>query len=404
MPAIFVPVLGASGSSEAVVYDLLLKNGHVIDIKNNRNGRFDIAVVGNRIYQVAANLSPSRAKKIVDVSEYYVTPGLIDIHTHLDAHGAWLNLTPDHNALRHGVTTAVDAGSSGWKGFEDFKIKTIDRARTRVLAFLNIVGFSMSSKVGVDDSEMDVEAAVRMVKKYPDIIVGIRATAHGSTGGEAIDRAIKAAEMSNSLLMVDIGEGARPSYEDLITTHMRPGDIYTHLYERLTPQLDENKKVQSYMWRGRQRGILFDVGHGSAGFWFRIAVPMIQQGFLPNTISTDMDKDSIMLPRTTLVNVMSKFLNIGLTLDQVIERTTVKPAKAIRRAELGTLDEGAVADIAVLKLERGEFGFLDSGHGKLIGDKNLRCALTVRNGRIVWDSDGLSLTEWTNAGPYTNFR
>ncbi len=158
------------------------------------------------------------------------------------------------------------------------------------------------------------------------------------------------------------------------------------------------------MLEARKRGVLFDVGHGSGSFWFRIAVPAIEQGFLPDTISTDIHKDSIMLPRANMITTMSKFLNIGMTLEQVIERSTVNPAKAIRRPELGNLSEGSVADIAVLELQKGQFAFLDSGHGKLIGDKRLRCVLTVRNGKVVWDTEGLSLTDWSNAGPYSNFR
>ena len=393
---------------EPATYDLLLKNGHVIDLKNNRNGRFDVAIVGEKIARVAKNLPSSRAKLAVDVSEYYVTPGLIDIHTHFDTHGAWLNLNPDHNALRNGVTTAVDAGSSGWKGFEKFKSETIDKATTRVLAFLNIVGAGMygsgEGEVENDVREMDVEAAARMVRKYPETIVGIKTAHYQPADWEAVDRAVKAAELSNSVLMVDFHPKPGRGYEELILEHMQPGNIHTHFYGRLTPQLDENKKVQSYMWKARQRGILFDVGHGSGSFWFRIAVPAIQQGFLPDTISTDIHKTSIMLPRATLTNVMSKFLNIGLTLEQVIERTTVNPARAIRRTDLGTLDEGAVADVAVLRLEHGRFAFLDSGHGKLIGDKKLHGVLTVRNGAIVWDTEGVSQTEWTNAGPYSNFK
>ena len=398
----------ASGGEDTVIYDLLLKNGHVIDLKNNRNGRYDIAVIGETIYRVAKDLPASRAKKVVDVSEYYITPGLIDLHTHFDQRGAWLNLNPDHNALRYGVTTAVDAGSSGQKGFEKFKKETIDKVRVRLLAFLNIVGAGMygSGEGGVenDTAQMDVDAAVAMVKKYPDIIVGIKTAHYQPADWEAVDRAVVAAEKSNSVLMVDFHPKEGRGYEDLILKHMKPGNIHTHFYGRLTPQLDENKKVQDYMWKARERGVLFDVGHGSGSFWFRIAVPAIRQGFLPDTISTDIHKNSIMLPRAHLNNVMSKFLNIGLTLEQVIERTTVNPAKAIRRSDLGTLDEGSIADIAVLKLDHGKFAFLDSGHGKLIGDKRISCAMTVRKGQIIWDAEGISMPEWSSAGPYSNFR
>ena len=387
------------------IYDLLLKNGHVIDPKNERNGRYDIAVVGNKIVRIGENLPSSNAKLVVDVSQYYVTPGLIDIHTHFDAQGAGLNLNPDHNALSSGVTTAVDAGSSGWKNFEQFQKEVINHSRTRLLAFLNIVGAGMyGEKVENDVQEMDSDAAARMVKKYPQTIVGIKTAHFQPPTWDAVDRAVKAAELSNSVLMVDFHPKPGRGYPELILNHMRPGDIHTHFYGRLTPQLDTQKKVQPYMWEARKRGVLFDVGHSSGSFWFRIAVPAIEQGFLPDTISTDIHKDSIMLSRANMITTMSKFLNIGMTLEQVIERSTVNPAKAIRRPELGTLGEGSVADIAVLALAQGSFAFLDSGHGKLIGDKRLRCVLTVRNGKVVWDTEGLSLTEWSNAGPYSNFK
>jgi dihydroorotase len=387
------------------IYDVLLKNGHVIDLKNQRNGRYDVAVIGSKIARVATNLPSSNARLVVDVSQYYVTPGLIDIHTHFDAQGAELNLNPDHNALTSGVTTAVDAGSSGWKNFEEFKKKVISRSKTRLLAFLNIVGAGMyGAKVENDIQEMDVEAAARMVRKYPETIVGIKTAHFQPPTWDAVDRAVRAADLSNSVVMVDFHPKPGRGYPELILQHMRPGDIHTHVYGRLTPQLDGNKKLQPYMLEARKRGVLFDVGHGAGSFWFRIAVPAIEQGFLPDTISTDIHKDSIMLPRANMTTTMSKFLNIGLTLEQVIERSTVNPAKAIRRPELGTLSEGSVADIAVLELQRGQFAFLDSGHGKLIGDKRLRCVLTVREGKVVWDTEGLSLTEWRNAGPYSNFK
>ena len=387
------------------IFDLLLKNGHVIDPKNERNGRYDIAVIGNKIVRVSENLPSSNAKLVVDASQYYVTPGLIDIHTHFDAQGAELNLNPDHNALPSGVTTAVDAGSSGWKNFEQFQKQVINHSRTRVLAFLNIVGVGMyGEKVENDVQEMDAEAAARMVKKYPQTIVGIKTAHFQPPTWDAVDRAVKAAELSNSVVMVDFHPKPGRGYPELILNHMRPGDIHTHFYGRLTPQLDAQKKIQPYMLEARKRGVLFDVGHGSGSFWFRIAVPAIQQGFLPDTISTDIHKDSIMLPRANMITTMSKFLNIGMSLEQVIERSTINPAKAIRRPELGNLSEGGVADIAVLELQRGQFAFLDSGHGKLIGDKRLRCVLTVRNGKVVWDTEGLSLTDWSNAGPYSNFK
>src|SRR6185503_48725 len=239
------------------IYDLLLKNGHVIDPKNERNGRYDIAVVGNKIVRIGENLPSSNAKLVVDVSQYYVTPGLIDIHTHFDAQGAELNLNPDHNALSSGVTTAVDAGSSGWKNFEQFQKQVISHSRTRLLAFLNIVGAGMyGEKLENDVQEMDSEAAARMVKKYPQTIVGIKTAHFQPHTWDAVDRAVKAAELSNSVLMVDFHPKPGRGYPELILNHMRPGDIHTHFYGRLTPQLDAQKKVQPYMWEARKRGVL----------------------------------------------------------------------------------------------------------------------------------------------------
>jgi dihydroorotase len=394
--------------AQPAIYDIVLKNGRVLDHKNGRDGLFDIAITRDRIARVAPHIPAVQGRRVVDVGGYLVTPGLIDIHGHFDVFGPTLSLNPDHNCLRYGVTTAVDAGTAGWKGFDSFYEKTIKSADTRVLAFLNIVGAGMYGSgpgdVENDVSEMDVEAAVRMVKKYPDTIVGIKTAHYQPADWEAVDRAVRAAEESNSVLMVDFHPKEGRGYRELILEHMKPGNIHTHFYGRLTPQIDENNKVQEYMWQARRRGILFDVGHGSGSLWFRIAVPAIQQGFLPDTISTDIHKSSVMLPRATLINVMSKFLNMGMTVEQVVERVTVNAARAIRRYDLGGLAEGDVADIAVIAVERGEFVFLDSGRAKLVGDRNLRAALTMRAGKVVWDDDGLATEEWSNVGPYSNFK
>ncbi len=366
-------LLAPAGAGQ--VYDLLLKNGNVIDPANHRSGRMDVAVAGNKIARVAPDLPAAHARIVIDSSQYYVTPGLVDIHTHFNWLGGGLNLLPDYNALPNGVTTAVDAGGSDWKNFEAFKSTVIDHAKTRVLAFLNV--------------DSDLDATARTVQKHRDTIVGLQTVSR-----DAMGRAVKAAELSGTIVMVDLHGKSEGEYSALIR-RMRPGDIYTHTYGRPIPP---------WASEARKRGVLFDVGHGAGGFWFRIAAPAIRQGFLPDTISTDIDKESVMLPRATMTNVMSKLLNIGMDLDQVVERSTLGPARAIHRPDLGTLAEGAIADIAVLELQKGTFGFLDSGRGRLIGDRRLRCVLTVRNGAIAWDSEGLSAPDWMKAGPYSNFK
>jgi len=394
-----------SSAAGAQIYDILIKNGHVLDPANKRNGRADVAIVRNRIVRVAPDLPAAHARRLIEAGGYYVTPGLIDIHTHVDAHGAPLNVNPDHNALRAGVTTVVDAGSSGADNFEKFRREIIDESKTRVLAFVNIVAAGMyGPAVENDPKQMDAAKAAAIARKHKDVVVGIKTAHYRPADWTAVDNAVKAAEESGGVCMVDFHPQPGREYPELILKRMRPGDIHTHVYGRLIPILDKDNKLQPYMAEARRRGVLFDVGHGSGSFWFRIAAPAVRQGFLPDTISTDLHRNSIMLPRANLIVTMSKFLNIGMTLEQVVERATVNPARAIRRPELGTLSEGAPADVAVIQLERGRFAYLDSGRGKLTGDTRLRCAVTVRDGKVVWDEDGLAAADWLSTGPYSNFR
>jgi len=379
-------------------YDLLFKGGHVIDPKNEVDGPLDVAISDGKIAAVARNIPSAQAAKVVDVSGLYVTPGLIDMHVHV--YGYVNSMYPDEHALRDGVTTLVDAGGAGWKNFEAFRAKIIDRFQTRILAFLNIVGAGMLGAVEQDVSEMEPIPAAETIKRHPDVLVGVKTAHFGGSGWEAVDRAVEAGVLSDTPVMIDFSPRPARSYPDLLLKHMRPGDMHTHMYARHIPLLDEHARVNDCMREARDRGVIFDVGHGAGSFWFRVAVPALEQGFGPDSISTDLHRRSAMIPNATLTQTMSKFLNMGMPLGEVILRTTVTPAQEIHRPELGTLSVGACADVAVLEIQEGTFGFVDSGHAKLLGSRRIGCAMTVRAGQIVWDLNGLSWPEWKEAGDY----
>ena len=388
--------------------DILLKGGHVIDPKNKIDAAMDIAISGGKILQVASNIPATNAKKVIDVTGMYVTPGLIDMHVHVfngtepDAYIAdgLTSLPPDGFTFRAGVTTVVDAGSSGWRNFRLFKKQTIDRSQTRVLALLNIVGTGMTGRFEEQDvTDMNPVLTAHMIKKlFPDIIVGIKA-AHYWGDFTQVDRAVEAGNLANVPVMVDFGEHDPPlSIEDLFMKHLRPGDIFTHTFSygpaNRETVVDENSKVKPFIFEAQKRGIVFDVGHGGGAFSWRQAIPSMQQGFKPNVISTDLHAESMNSGMKDLSNLMSKFLNIGMSLQDVILRTTWNPANVIKRLDLGNLSVGADADIAVFSVRKGDFGFIDVRKTKIKGTQKLETELTICAGKIVWDLNGLSTPMW----------
>ena len=389
-------------------YDLLIKGGHVIDAKNHLSGIRDVAIKDHKIAAVAANIPAGQAFKVIDAKGLYVTPGLVDIHVHVyagtgarNAYAGDLSVYPDGFAFRSGVTTVADAGSSGWRNFPDFKDRVIDRAKTRVLAFLNIVGKGMGGgRVEQDVTDMDAQATAEQARKYSETVIGIK-TAHFS-GPEwaAVDRAVEAGTIAKIPVMVDFGN-FRPErpYQDLVLHHLRPGDLSTHMYLDAVPMLDEQGHVLPYLFEARKRGILFDVGHGAGSFLFRQAGPAIRQGFVPDSISTDLHVSSMDSGMKDMLNVMDKLLNLGESMDQVIAQSTWHPAREIHREELGNLDVGAGADVAVLRIERGNFGFVDSYGARMRGTQRLVSELTVRDGLVVWDQNGISREDWGKLGP-----
>lgn len=393
----------SSGYAQSI--DLLIRNGHVIDPKNRIDGVMDVAIQGNKIVEVGKNINKA-AKKTIDATGLYVTPGLIDLHGHHffgTEHNRYLSnsftaLPPDGFTFRAGVTTAVDAGGAGWRNFDIFKRNVIDQSRTRMLSFLNIVGAGMSGGAHEQDvADMDPKLAAMAAKANKEYIVGIKlAHYEGEEWGPA-ERAAEAGRLADIPVMVDFGRSEPPlSLRTLLMEKLRPGDILTHCYGGVSgrEKVIVDGKLQSWAPEAQKRGIIFDVGHGGGSFLFEQAIPAIKQGLKPNSISTDLHTGSMNGGMKDMLNVMSKLLNIGLTLNEVITTSTWNPAQIIRRPELGNLGVGAPADVAVFSLDKGTFGYIDVSGAKITGDKKLTCQLTVRDGRVVWDLNGLAATAY----------
>lgn len=385
-------------------YDLLLRGGHVIDPKNNLSAVRDVAIAEGKVAAVAARIDPKEAFKTIDVAGLYVTPGLIDIHTHVytgtGERGSYAgdnSVYPDGFTFRVGVTTVVDVGGAGWRNFEDFKTRVIDRSRTRVLSFLNIVGNGMrGGKFEQDLADMEAKPTAEMALRHKGLVVGIKTAHYAGPEWAPVERAVEAGTLADIPVMVDFGSNKpeRP-VEVLVTQKLRPGDIYTHMYSGLRNELMPDGKVNPGLFAGQKRGVIFDVGHGGGSFAWRVAVPAIKQGFRPDSISTDLHIGSMNAGMKDMLNVMSKFLLLGPSLDDVVRLSTWNPAREIKQdATLGHLSVGAIADVAVLRLETGNFGFVDSFGGRQKGKQRLVCELTLRDGKVFYDLNGLARPDW----------
>ncbi len=393
-------------------YDLLLQNGHVIDAKNHIDAVMDVGIKDGKIAAVSQHLDAKDAAKSIDATGSYVSPGLVDIHTHDYAStgeaksyaGDW-GIWPDGFTLRTGVTTVADAGSSGWRNFEDFKEHVIDREQTRVLAFINIVGAGMRGERFEDNiDDMNMVPTGYMALRYKDTIVGVKSAHFTGPQWEPYIQAVGAGNIAHIPVMIDYGSNRveRPLY-DLLTKYLRPGDIYTHMYSGLRGEQDPMTLGPSKaMIEGRKRGIIFDAGTGGGSFLFRVAVPLIKAGFVPDSISTDLHADSMNSSTKDILNVMSKFMAMGLSIQEVITDTTWHPATEIQHPELGNLSVGAPADVAILSEEHGKFGFLDLDNTKMMGNTRLVCELTIRAGKVVYDLNGISMDAWDDLHASSN--
>jgi len=404
--------------AQAAHYDLVLKGGRVIDPANRLNGLMDVAVSAGKIAAVDRDIPANQAGKVVDVRGLYVTPGLVDIHFHVGHGGAPLDwftsearshLAPlgilADTALQAGVTTLVDAGTAGADTFVQEKEEVIDHAKVRVLAFLNIVANGMNGGLEQTVDQMDPQRCAETIRRYPGIIVGVK-TAHYWTAdpwdGEhtpwtAVDRAEECGRIANVPVMFDFWPRPERTYADLILKKMRPGDIHTHVFAQQFPIILPDGRVNPIMGEARERGVIFDLGHGEGSFWFRNAVPAVKQGFVPDSLSTDLHTGNFNV--LSMTEVMSKFLAMGVPVDDIIRRSTVNPAQEIHRPDLGSLSVGREADIAVLEELHGHFGYVDCGYARMDGNVKLVARMTVRAGRILYDPSGLSMVDWEKASP-----
>ncbi len=387
-----------------LAYDLLLKGGHVIDAKNKIDGLRDVGIKDGKIAAVGEHLEAKDALKIVDVHGFYVTPGLIDIHVHAYAGTGERNsyagdnsVYPDGFTLRTGVTTVVDAGSSGRKNFDDFKDRVIDRSKTRVLAELNIVGAGMRGPKYEDNlDDMDGKLTGEKAKQYPGVVVGIKSAHFSGPEWKPFDQAVIAGTIADIPVMIDYGANRpeRPLLQ-LVSTHLRPGDIYTHCFSGLrgeqNPQTGGPSEALVVM---RKRGIYCDVGHGGGSFSWTVAGPIVATGYKPDSISTDLHITSMNNGMKDMLNVADKMMVLGETIPEVIEQMTSAPAHEIKQDQLGNLSVGSGADVAVLSVETGRFGFVDMYNTKRTGTKKLVCQLTLRDGKVVYDLNGISADTW----------
>lgn len=397
---------------ENAEYDFIFKGGHVIDPANSLDSKkTDVAVAKGKIALVAKNIPAEKAKKTIDVSGLYVTPGFIDIHAHVfwrDRNPSYRWVAADDLCWPSGVTTVVDPGSSGAGTFERLK-EIIDESKTRTLALINV------SYTGMDGGEQDpsqykVQAMVEIAKAFPKDIVGYK-TAHYWTNEKydsihtpwaSVDALVEAGKRADLPVMFDFfprpASGGFPerSYRDLILKKGRPGDIHTHCFAKHIPVLTPEGKVHPGIFEAQKKGFIFDLGHGAGSFVYRNAVPAFAQGYFPNTISTDLHCFNTCGPVVNMAFVMTKILNLGMPLYDLIQRSTVNPARVIRRPELGTLTAGNPADIAIFEVQKGDFSFVDTSGSKNFGNQIIRNIMTVAEGKIGFDPYGLTYPYWEN--------
>ena len=372
------------------MYDIVLSGGRVVDPSQGLDTVTDVAFADGKVAAVGNGLSAEGATETRDVSGKFVTPGLIDIHAHVYWGATYLGVEPEGVARASGTTTFVDAGTAGAGTFDGFRRLIIEPCPLRIIAFLNIshagiYGYGPGFMVG-ETSELRLlhpGACVKVARENADIVCGVKVRL-GSNVSElvgigALDCAIEAAEELDLPVMVHIG--APPPRRKDILERLRPGDILTHCC-RMFPNAatDRDRNIRREVEEARERGIVFDVGHGRGSFDFDVARAMVDNGFLPDVLSSDVHVQSIDGPAFDVLVTMSKFLSMGVPMSDVVAATTCNPANAVARPDLGTLKPGSPGDAVVLSLNEGEFEYRDSLNAAMIGTKELEQAGMIVGG------------------------
>lgn len=366
-------------------YDLLLAGGDVIDVGGGHVGRYDVAVRGGRIAAVAPALPRDRAREVVDVSGKLVTPGLVDLHTHVHPGATYWGIDPDPVAWYSGVTTWVDAGSAG--AYTIDSLRAAARSfRVRVAALLNISAVGLTARDGENRelANCDVDLAADTVAANRDLIVGIKvrmdAKTVGGNGLEPLRRALAVADAGDVPVMVHIG--VAPPTVDEVLALLRPGDIVTHCASGLAGGMTGPDGIAPAVVEAHASGVLFDIGHGSGGFAFDVLESQLKAGVVPYTISSDLHARCLYGPVFDLPTTMAKLLALGLSLEEVIAAATVHPAHALRLPDgTGTLAVGAAADLAVFTVEEGDFELVDAHRQLRRADRRLVNEVTYVGGR-----------------------
>lgn len=376
------------------LYDIVIAGGTVIDPANAMNEASNVALRDGRVAAVGAELNPADARRAIDASGCIVVPGLIDLHTHVYKDVSMFGIEADELCPSTGVTTAIDTGSAGWINYRGLERYVIERSQTRILAYVNLSGVGLPWRRGemVYDGYVQPDMCARTVMQHPDTALGVKVRLYRGVGGDADLRdllrlALDAAVQCDRPLMVHITGGDVPISEWLPL--LRKDDIITHCFHASEPAglLDAAGRVLPEVRDARDRGVVFDIGHGLGSFSFDVCRKAMDDGFPPDTISSDIHTLNIDGPVYDLPTTMSKFLSLGMPLDEVIRRTTIEPARVIGRAdELGRLGEGAAGDVAVLALEEGTYQLEDSEEELLQASQRLVCRATVRNGDVWWEN------------------